>query len=78
MKVGKLFSENCDYQSIREEFKIAFGYVLVRIVFKDLIVNKEEFVMLGLQVLKELNSGLINKMMKKIQRKTEGLTLRMN
>ena len=34
--------------------------------------------MLGLQVLKELNSNQINKMMKEIQSKTAGLTLRMN
>jgi hypothetical protein len=34
--------------------------------------------MLGLQVLKELNSNQINKMMKEIQRKTAGLTFRMN
>jgi hypothetical protein len=66
-RVGKLDKFNCEYVSIREEFKIAFGYILIRIKVKDLILNKEEFVRLGLQTIKELNSEEFNQLLRDVK-----------
>ena len=66
-KSGSLNRLNCYCLAIKEEFKLAFGYILIRIKMKDLVVNKEEFVKLALLALKELDSEEFNALLKGVR-----------
>ena len=53
-KTGFLTKSNCFFETILEDFKIVFGRIFVEVKFKNLTLNKQDFVSLCLQVLKDL------------------------